>query len=109
MVSYLNYSKKPKSYTKRHVIQQLQVNDIVNRPLTSYLINTCRVYFAKINSNDHKLNALLPNGRSVPFALRLCNKLPIPRAKLIAKKILNSVVFRAFSDRLVMDMYFNLI
>ena len=47
-----------------------------------------RVYFAKMKSNDHKLNALLPNGRSVPYALRLCNKLPIPRAKLIAKEIL---------------------
>ena len=41
----------------------------------------CRVYFAKIKSNYHKLNALLRNGRSVPYALRLCNKLPIPRAK----------------------------
>jgi len=41
----------------------------------------CRVHFAKIKSNDHKLNALLPNGRSVPYALRLCNKLPIPSAK----------------------------
>ena len=44
----------------------------------------CRVYFAKTKSNDHKLNALLPNGRSVPYTLRLCylcNKLPIPRAK----------------------------
>ena len=41
----------------------------------------CKVYFAKMKSNDHKLNALLPNGRSVPYSLRLCNKLPIPRAK----------------------------
>ena len=41
----------------------------------------CREYFAKMKSNDHKLNALLPNSRSVPYALRLCNKLPIPRAK----------------------------
>ena len=42
----------------------------------------CKVYFAKMKSNDHELNALLPNGRSVPFALRLCNKLPITRAKI---------------------------
>ena len=41
----------------------------------------CKVYFAKMKSNDHKLNALLPNGRSVPYSLRVCNKLPIPRAK----------------------------
>ena len=41
----------------------------------------CRAYFVKIKSRDHKLNALVPNGRSVPHALRLCNKLPIPRAK----------------------------
>ena len=25
----------------------------------------CRAYFAKIKSSDHKLNALVPNGRSV--------------------------------------------
>ena len=31
----------------------------------------CRVYFAKMKSSDHKLNALLPNGRGVPNALRL--------------------------------------
>ena len=41
----------------------------------------CRAYFAKMKSNDHKLNALVPNGRCVPYALRLCNKLSIPRAK----------------------------
>ena len=40
----------------------------------------CRAYFAEMKSRDHKLNALVPNGRSVPYALRLCNKLPIPRA-----------------------------
>ena len=40
----------------------------------------CWAYFAKMKSRDHKLNALVPNGRSVPYALRLCNKLPIPRA-----------------------------
>ena len=41
----------------------------------------CRAYFVQMKSSDHKLNALVPNGRSVPYALRLCNKLPIPRAK----------------------------
>ena len=41
----------------------------------------CRAYFAKMKSSDRKLNALVPNGRSVPYALRLCNRLPIPRAK----------------------------
>ena len=35
------------------------------------VLYVCRVYFAKMKSNDHKLNALLPNGRSVPYALRL--------------------------------------
>ena len=35
IVSYLNYSKKLRSYTKRHVTQQLQINYIVNWPLTS--------------------------------------------------------------------------
>ena len=40
-----------------------------------------RAYFAKMKSSDHKLNALVPNGRNVPYALRLCKKLPIPRAK----------------------------
>ena len=42
-------------------------------------VELCRVYFAKMKTNDDKLNA--PNGRCVPYALRLCNKLPIPRAK----------------------------
>ena len=41
----------------------------------------CRAYFAKMKSRDHKLNALVPNGQSVPYVLRLCNKLPISRAK----------------------------
>ena len=40
----------------------------------------CRAYIAKMESRGHKLNALVPNGRSVPYALRLWNKLPIPRA-----------------------------
>ena len=34
----------------------------------------CKAYFAKMKSMDHKLNALVPNGRSVPNALRLCSK-----------------------------------
>ena len=65
----------------------------------------CRAYFAKMKSRDHKLNALVPNGRSVPYVLRLYNKLPIPRANTNRYK--NSLMFRAFSDRLVMYMYFN--
>ena len=27
----------------------------------------CRAYFAKMKSSDHKLNALVPNGRRVPY------------------------------------------
>ena len=40
----------------------------------------CRAYFAKMKRDDSRLNALLPHGRSVPYALRSCNELPIPRA-----------------------------
>ena len=52
----------------------------------------CRAYFAKMKSRDHKLNALVPNGRSVPYALRLYNKLPIPRA--INNRYINSLIPR---------------
>ena len=41
----------------------------------------CRAYFAKMKSSAYKLDVLVPNGRSVPDALGLGNKLPIPRAK----------------------------
>ena len=73
------------------------------------VVPTCMwfMHFATMKSSDHKLDALVPNVRSVPYALRLCNKLPIPKAK--TKQFLNSVVFRVFSDRLVMDKYFNIL
>ena len=41
----------------------------------------CRAYFAKMKSRDHKLNALVPNGRSVPYALRLCKQVTYPKGK----------------------------
>ena len=41
----------------------------------------CSAYFAKTRSSDYKLNALVQNGRRVPYALRLRNKLTIPKAK----------------------------
>ena len=66
----------------------------------------CRAYFAKMKRSDHKMNAL--NGRSVSYALRLVQQFTYPKDKnLSLQKFFNSVVFRAFSDRLVMDMYFN--
>ena len=68
----------------------------------------CRVYFGEMPSSDHRLNALVPTGRSGPYALRLCNKLPVPRAEAnIYTNSLKAVVFRAFSDRLVLDKYFD--
>ena len=63
-------------YQYENVLQMLNLPTLHRRR-----DDLCRVYFVKIKSNDHKLNALLPNGRSVSYALRLCNKLPIPRAK----------------------------
>ena len=50
----------------------------------------CRTYFAKMKSRDHKLNAFVPNGRSVPYALRLCNKLPIPRTNLVVHHMVDN-------------------
>jgi len=29
--------------------------------------------------SDHKLNALLPNGRKMPYTLRSCSELPFPK------------------------------
>jgi len=63
--------------------------------------------------NNYEQACRLPTAKSsyttlrhmaLPYALRSCNKLPIPRAKTNRYK--NSMVFRAFSDRRVMDMYF---
>ena len=41
----------------------------------------CRTYFNKMNRSNHKLNALLPGRRTVPYALRASNGLPVPSAK----------------------------
>ena len=41
----------------------------------------CRTYFNKMNRGNHKLNALLPGRRTVSYALRASNDLPVPRAK----------------------------
>ena len=65
----------------------------------------CRAYFAKMKSNDHKLNAILPNGRSVPFISRSCNDLPIPRANTNRYK--HSLIPWCVGKRLIMDQYFN--
>ena len=65
----------------------------------------CRAYFAKMKSNDHKLNAILPNGRSVPFISRSCNDLPIPRANTNRYK--HSLIPWCVGERLIMDQYFN--
>ena len=64
------------SYQYENILQMINLPTLHRRR-----DERCRVYFAKMKSNDHKLNGLLPNGRSVPYALRLCNKLPTPRAK----------------------------
>ena len=73
----------------------------------------CRAYFAKMTSSDHKLNALVPNGRSVPYALRFHNKLPIPKAKTNRYK--NELIpwcleqFRSASNVHVFNIHINLI
>ena len=41
----------------------------------------CRAYFNKMNRTNHKLNALLPGRRTVPYALRASNGLPVPSVK----------------------------
>ena len=41
----------------------------------------CRTYFNKMNRSNHKLNALLPDRRTVPYDLRASNGLPVPSAK----------------------------
>ena len=63
-------------YQYEHILQMVNLPTLHRRR-----DELCRVYFAKMKSSDHKQNALVPNDRSVPYALRLCNKLPIPRAK----------------------------
>ena len=51
--------------------------------------------------SDHKLNALLPNGQNVPYNLRSCKELPIPRANTNRYiNSFNSVVFGILSERL---------
>ena len=41
----------------------------------------CITYFNKMSRSNHKLNALLPGRRTVPYALRPSNGLPVPSAK----------------------------
>ena len=41
----------------------------------------CRAYFNKMNRSNHKLNALLPGRRTVPYELRASNGLPVPSVK----------------------------
>ena len=41
----------------------------------------CRTYVNKMNRRKHKLNALLPGRRTVPYALRASTGLPVPSAK----------------------------
>ena len=41
----------------------------------------CGTYFNKMNRSNHKLNALLAGRRTVPYALRASNGLPVPSAK----------------------------
>ena len=68
----------------------------------------CRAYFAKMKRSDHNLNALLLHGQSVPYAVSSCNELPIPRAN--TNRYNNSLIpwcLDTFSERLIMDMYFN--
>ena len=86
------------NYMSMLSVRKYPADEMINLPtLHRRRDELCTVYFAKMKRNDHKLNALLPNGQSVPYALRLCNKLPIPSQgqKLIGNR------FRAFSDRLV--------
>ena len=40
-----------------------------------------RAYFNKLSRSNHKLNVLLPGRRTVPYALRASNGLPVPSAK----------------------------
>ena len=87
----------------RHLIRLQRTENKINVPIYFYFIfgdqfsclsllkqivlTAMSCVLESIQHIYHKLNALLPNGRSVPYALRLCNKLPIPRAKLIASTI----------------------
>ena len=58
--------------------------------------------------SDHKLNALLPNGQNVPYNLRSCKELPIPRANTNRYiNSFNSVVFGILSERLIMNKHFD--
>ena len=72
---------------------------MVNLPtLHRRRVELCRAYFAKMKSSDHNLNALVPNGRSVPYALRLCNKLSIPRANRASDSYSSEPGFESWVD-----------
>ena len=57
----------------------------------------CRAYFNKMNRSNHKLNALLPGRRTVPYALRASDGLPVPRVKTNRYKK-NSLIPWGFSN-----------
>ena len=78
---YRNNSKK----VSQNYIFRLSV-----RKYPAVAMNCVERISLKMKSRDHKLNALVPNGRSVPYVLRLCNKLPSPRAN--TKRYKNSLI-----------------
>ena len=50
-------------------------------PLHDRRTTLCRAYFNKMNRSNHKLNALLPGRRTVPYELRASTGLPVPSVK----------------------------
>ena len=51
--------------------------EVTNLPTLHVRLTTlCRTYFNKMNRSNHKRNALLPDRRTVPYALRASNGLP---------------------------------
>ena len=62
-------------YPYENILQMVNLPTLHNRR-----DELCRAYFAKMKRSDHDLNALLQNGRSVPYTLTSRNELPILRA-----------------------------
>ena len=56
--------------------------EVTNLPtLLDRRTSLCRTYFNKMSRSNQKLKALLPGRRTVPYALRASNGLPVPSAK----------------------------
>jgi len=63
-------------YAYNDVLQMVNIPTLNNRRN-----DLCKAYFNQMRHDNHKLHKLLPSARDVPYSLRSCNELPIPRAR----------------------------